>query len=357
MQIAAAVLHDISAQILAAAGSSAEEADTVARRLIGANLRGHDLHGVIRVPQYVGQVRSGALVPNQKAEIISETDTVTVLDGRFGYGQVMGERSVEIAIGKAKRHGVAMSALRHSAHLGRVGDWPEIAAAAGMTSLHFVNAIGVPPRVVPFGGRDGRGTTNPIAIGIPVPGQPPVILDFATSAIAEGKVRVARNKGVQVPPDCLIDADGNPTTDPGSLYADPPGSLLPFGGAVSGHKGGGLWLVAELLAGAIAGGGCTEPLDGRSRFSSGMLSIVIAPQAYGDAGAIGTEIEHYLKFFKSSRPLKPGGEVLLPGEPERRAMAEREASGITVDPTTWDHVMAAATEVGLDRAALEAKLG
>ena len=144
-----------------------------------------------------------------------------------------------------------------------------------------------------------------------------MILDFATSATAEGKVRVARNKGVAIPPDCLVDAEGNPTTDPNHLYTDPPGSLLPFGGAVSGHKGGALWLMCELLAGGITGGGCSKPLEDKSRFSSGMLSIVIAPQAYGDAGAIGAEIERYLGFVKSSRPREPGGEVLLPGEPER----------------------------------------
>ena len=227
-------------------------------RLVDANLHGHDSHGVIRVPQYVGQVRSGAIVPNRQAEVVAETDTVTVLDGKFGYGQIMGERSVQVAIDKAARHGLAMSALRHSAHLGRVGDWPEMAAAAGMASLHFVNATGIPLRVVPHGGRDGRGTTNPIAMGMPVPGGAPVILDFATSATAEGKVRVARNKGVAIPPDCLVDAEGQPTTDPNHLYADPPGNLLPFGGAVSGHKGGALWLMCDLLAGGFTGGGCSN---------------------------------------------------------------------------------------------------
>jgi hydroxycarboxylate dehydrogenase B len=355
MQIAAGALREISAQILAAAGSSAEEAGKVATRLVDANLHGHDSHGVIRVPQYVGQVKSGAIVPNQKPKVVAETDTVTVLDGQFGYGQIMGERAIELAIEKAARHGIALSALRHSAHLGRVGDWPEMAANAGMASLHFVNATGIPLRVVPHGGRDGRGTTNPIAMGIPVPGGAPVILDFATSATAEGKVRVARNKGVAIPPDCLVDAEGNPTTDPNHLYANPPGNLLPFGGAVSGHKGGALWLMCDLLAGGLTGGGCSKPPEHAPRFSSSMLSIVIAPQAYGDAGAIGAEIEHYLEFVKSSRPRQEGGEVLLPGEPERRAKAERTAKGIPVDPTTWDHIMTAAEDVGLERAALDAR--
>ncbi len=161
-------------------------------------------------------------------------------------------------------HGVALSALRNSAHLGRLGDWAEMAAAAGMASLHFVNATGIPLRVVPHGGRDGRGTTNPLAIGIPVMDGAPVVLDFATSAIAEGKVRLARNKGVEVPPDCLLDADGRPTTDPNQLYTDPPGTLLPFGGGVSGHKGGALWLMVDLFAGAFTGGGCSACQGGRA---------------------------------------------------------------------------------------------
>ena len=283
----------------------------------------------------------------------SETDVVTVLDGHDGYGQILGEQSVQAAIDKARTHGVALSALRGSAHLGRLGDWAEMAAAAGMASLHFVNATGIPLRVVPHGGRDGRGTTNPLAMGIPVPGGEPVVLDFATSAIAEGKVRVARNKGVEVPPDCLLDADGRPTTDPAELYADPPGNLVPFGGAVSGHKGGALWLMVDLLAGAFTGGGCSCPPEGASRFSSNMLSIVIAPEPTPAAGSR----PRSSATWGSSRPrgrAQPGGEVLLPGEPERRARAARQASGIPIDPTTWDHIMAAGEGLGLTRADLEA---
>jgi hydroxycarboxylate dehydrogenase B len=357
MQIAAERLRELAATILAAAGSSVDEAQKVAARLVDANLTGHDSHGVIRVPQYVGQVREGTIVPNQQAEVVRETEAVTVLDGHFGYGQVVGEQAVQAAIDKARRHGIAMSALRSSAHLGRLGDWAEMAAAAGLASLHFVNATGIPLRVVPHGGRVGRGTTNPIAMGIPAGGNSPVVLDFATSATAEGKVRVARNKGALIPPDCLLDAEGRPTTDPNQLYTDPPGTLLPFGGATAGHKGGALWLLVDLLAGGLTGGGCSRPPEGKARFSSSMLSIVIAPQAYGDAAAFGAEIRRYLEFVKSARPRTPGGAVLLPGEPERGARAERLASGIPVDPTTWEHIMASGEQVGLERANLEAMAG
>jgi uncharacterized oxidoreductase len=357
VQIAADRLRQLAATILAAAGSSAEEAQKVATRLVDANLTGHDSHGVIRVPQYVGQVRDGSIVPNRQAEVVRETDAVTVLDGHFGYGQIVGEQAVQAAIDKARRHGIAMSALRSSAHLGRLGDWAEMAAAAGLASMHFVNASGIPLRVVPHGGRDGRGTTNPIAIGMPVAGSGPVILDFATSATAEGKVRVARNKGALIPPDCLLDAEGQPTTDPNKLYTDPPGNLVPFGGAVGGHKGGALWLMVDLLAGGLTGGGCSRPPETAARFSSSMLSIVIALEAYADAGGIGAEIRRYVDFVKSARPRVEGGEVLLPGEPERRVRAERLAAGIAIDPTTWDHVMAAGAQVGLERASLAAVAG
>jgi hydroxycarboxylate dehydrogenase B len=353
MQIAADRLRELAAMILAAAGSSADEAQKVAARLVDANLTGHDSHGVIRVPQYVGQVQDGSILPNQRGEVVRETEAVTVLDGHFGFGQVVGEQAVQAAIDKARRHGIAMSALHSSAHLGRLGEWAEMAAAAGLASLHFVNATGIPLRVVPHGGRDGRGTTNPIAMGIPAPGNGPVVLDFATSATAEGKVRVARNKGVAIPPDCLLDAEGRPTTDPSDLYTDPPGSLLPFGGATSGHKGGALWLLVDLLAGGLTGGGCSRPPEGKARFSSSMLSIVIAPQAYADAGALGAEVRRYLDFVKSARPRTPGGAVLLPGEPERRARAERLASGIPVDATTWEHILASGEQAGLRRADLE----
>ncbi|MCC2663427.1 MAG: malate/lactate/ureidoglycolate dehydrogenase [Geminicoccaceae bacterium] len=354
MDVRPDALHRIAQVILEAAGSAAGEADKVAQKLVGANLAGHDSHGVIRVPQYVEQVEAGIIVPNMSALVVSETEAATVLDGRGGYGQIVGEQAVQAAIDKARRHGIALAALRRSSHLGRLGDWAEMAATAGMTSLHFVNATGIPLRVVPHGGRDGRGTTNPIAIGVPVAGGDPVVLDFATSATAEGKVRVARNKGVPIPPDCLLDALGRPTTDPNQLYTDPPGSLLPFGGAVSGHKGGALWLVVDLLAGALTGGGCSRPPEGTARFASSMLSIVIAPEVYTGAAELATEVERYLAFVKSSRPRAPGGAVLLPGEPERRARAERSAKGVPIDPTTWNHIMAAGERLGLARAELEA---
>jgi uncharacterized oxidoreductase len=356
MQVQAEALRRIGRAIFEAAGSSAEEAGKVAARLVDANLTGHDSHGVIRIAQYLDEVRKGTLVPNRQALLVRETDVVAVFDGQFGYGQIVGEQAVSAAIDKARRHGIALAALRRAGHLGRLGDWAELAAAAGLVSLHFVNAIGLPLRVVPHGGRDGRGTTNPIAIGIPVAEGPPVILDFATAAIAEGKVRVARNKGVEVPAECLLDADGQPTTDPRALYADPPGSLLPFGGAVTGHKGGALWLLTDLLAGSLTGGGCSRSPEPGLAVGSNLLSIVIAPELVAGADML-AEVHRYVEFVKSARPRAPGGEVLVPGEPEQRTRAARLADGIPIDPTTWDQIMAAAERVGLRPAELAGPAG
>jgi len=319
MDVNAEALQRIAQAILAAAGSSEEEAGKVAQKLVGANLAGHDSHGVIRVPQYVDQVRAGHIVPNRNAEVVSETDVVTVLDGHGGYGQILGEQSVQAAIDKARAHGIALSALRGSAHLGRLGDWAEMAAAAGMASLHFVNATGIPLRVVPHGGRDGRGTTNPLAMGVPVAGGEPVVLDFATSAIAEGKVRVARNKGVQVPPECLLDAEGRPTTDP-ARAAD--GALLP----VAGHKGYAIGLAMQLF-GVLVGG---DPVP-ENRGNFGFFFLVVDPALFGAGDGFRGRVEEVREAVKGSRRTAGTEEILLPGEGSRRRRERSLAQGFPIN--------------------------
>jgi len=342
--------------IFQAAGSSSDEAEKVASRLVDANLAGHDSHGVIRIPQYVELVGNGKLKPNETADVVNEVGAVTVLDGRFGYGQIVGEQAIDKAIAKARTQGVGMTTLRNSGHLGRIGDWAARAAAAGMVSMNFVNAVGHQLIVVPHGAAEARGSTNPIAIGVPIEGGEPIILDFATSAVAEGKVRVARNKGTFLPPDCLLDAEGKATTNPQDLYADPRGALLPFGAAVTGHKGGGLWLMADLLAGGLSAGGCSRWPETPPRPCSNMLSIVVDPAALGDQPAFVAEVKRYVDFVKSARPRDADAPVMLPGEPEQKARAERLASGIVVDPETWTQIVAAGTTVGIEAAALNAAI-
>jgi uncharacterized oxidoreductase len=236
---------------------------------------------------------------------------------------------------------VAVVALRNSGHLGRIGDWAELAAAAGKVSVHFVNTSGGGILVAPFGGTQRRLSANPIAAGVPVPEGPPIILDMSTCTIAEGRIRVAFNKGVKVPEGCLLDGQGRPTDDPESFYAAPPGAILPLGG----HKGYGLSVVAEVLAGALTGGGCSH--FGVDRLANNMLSILFDPAFFRSAGDFSEEIRGLIAHVKSARTITPAGEILMPGEPEARTRARRLREGIEIDERTWGQIVAAGESLGV----------
>src|SRR5437763_6502573 len=248
-------LRALTTSIFTAAGCAESEAACISRHLVEANLVGHDSHGVIRVPSYVEWLRAGKVLAGQTIQVVFENEALAVVDGRFGFGQSIGEQAMNLAIAKAARHGVAVVALRNAGHLGRIGDWALMAAGAGKLSLHFVNTSGAGILVAPFGGINRRLSANPIAAGVPVRGGPPIILDMSACTIAEGKIRVARNRGVPVPEGCLLDSQGRPTTDPEVFYADPPGAIL----SIAGHKGYGLAVLCDVLAGALTGGGSTHP--------------------------------------------------------------------------------------------------
>ena len=328
--------------VFSTAGCNSAECERVAQHLIESNLVGHDSHGVIRVSQYVRFIRTGTLLPNQVGQIAYENDVMAVIDGQFGFGQVIGEQAMRIGIEKSGRHGIAMIAVRNAGHLGRIGHYAQMAAESGLVSLNFVNSTGYAVLVAPFGGIDRRLSSNPLAAGIPVPGAEPIILDFATAAIAEGKLKVARNRGESVMPDCIIDASGNPTTDPSVFYADPPGAILPFGG----HKGYGLSLLIELLAGAITGSGCSNPANS-AKFINGMLAIIIDPARCSTSDIFTNEILRFIEFLKSSRRATPAGVILLPGELEHQTKVRRLSEGIEVDSTTWQQLMETCHSLGI----------
>lgn len=325
-------------------GSAELEAANVADHLVDANLAGHDSHGVGMLPHYVRNFKAGTLIPNRKAAIISNTGSFAVWDGRNGYGQVIARDAMTWAIGAAKQHGVAVHGLRNTHHIGRVGAYGEQAAAAGLLSVHFVNGNSGPPKVTPFRGSQGRMSTNPVCVAVPgTSNTAPIILDMATSRIAIGKVRVAYNEGKQVAKDTLIDSDGSPTTDPSVLYSEPFGAVLPFGE----HKGYGLALICELLAGAIAGSGTIQPGNPRDRgIVNGMLTVVIEPARLADRSFVDREIDALIAYMKATRAADASLPVLVPGEPERIARAKREAEGIEIDTTTWREIGDAARSVG-----------
>ena len=337
MHVNAAPLRALVTDIFTAAGCDGAEAARVAGYLVVANLTGHPSHGVIRVSRYLDWMKRGWVHPGRSIEIVQEADSFAIVDGNLGFGQTVGEQAVDLGVAKARACGVSVVGLRNSGHLGRVADWPERAAAAGMVSIHFVNTSGIGAVVAPFGGVDRRMSTNPFAVGVPN-GETPVILDFATSVVAEGKVMVAVNGGKPLPDGALIDADGNLTADPEAIYGPitDKSAVSSRGGrgairAMGEHKGSGLAMICELLAGALTGGGCARA--GATVLESAMLSIYMDAAAM-DPGGFAGEVAEFVAWAKSARPIDPAAPVLAPGDPERRTRADREAAGIPLEDDT-----------------------
>jgi len=346
-------LHAFVAEIFTAAGCSKEEGGRIAASLVAANLAGHDSHGVVRVPRYVAWLREGLVRADAAPVVERETAISAVVDGCFGFGQIAAPFAVRLGVEKAHASGLSAVALKNAGHIGRVGEWAEMAAEQGMISIHFVNVKGS-LLVAPFGGVDRRLSTAPFCLGVPIAGEGPIILDFATSLVAEGKVLVASHGGPAVPPDSLILPDGRFTGDPSALYGDlAQPERNPEGGegairAFGLHKGSGLAVLCELLAGALTGNGTAGPREGgRRRISNGMLSFYLRPDAIDRPDAFAARAQRFLALCRSSRPDRPGGEVLMPGDPERRIRAERERDGIPLPLAVWEPLLATAGSVGL----------
>lgn len=344
-------LDAVVADIFAAAGCDRAEASRISTHLLGANLAGHDSHGVARVPRYVEWLQAGYVLKGQTAEVVTDGGAFALLDGKFGFGQTVAPQAVALGIERAQGHGISVIGLRNAGHIGRVGDYAETAIRAGLISVHFVNVAGS-VLVAPFGGTERRFSTAPFSVGVPLPGRP-LVLDFATSLVAEGKVLVASNGGKPLPEDALIEPDGRLSGDPHTLYGpyDQIGPRNPANGsgairAFGEHKGSGLALMCELLAGALTGSGTCGP--GERRFCNGMLSIYITPAFLGSGDAFAAEARGYIDFFKSSRPAIPGEDVLLPGEPERRTKADRLANGVPLPDEVWESLRSVARGSGID---------
>ena len=334
-------------------GSDASEVRAVVDNLIDANLTGHDSHGIGMLPRYADAFLEGGLQPNRHAAVVVDGGSLLRLDGQAGFGQVIGRESIDLGIERARLHGSCILTLGHSHHIGRIGAWAEQAADAGLVSIHFVNVV-ARNVVAPFGGGDARFGTNPVCIGIPLPGRPPLILDFATSMIAQGKTRVAHNKGEPVAPGCLIDDQGRDTQDPRYSVVPPWGALLTFGA----HKGYGLAVMCELLGGALAAGMTQRDADAsRRRVLNGMLCVLLDPAALGSTEAFEREAVAFVDWVKASPPRAGVEQVLVAGEPERAARAQRSAHGVPVDETTWQEILDAARKLGVDPQAVRQAAG
>jgi hydroxycarboxylate dehydrogenase B len=332
-------------RVFAAAGSAEDEAAIIAGHLVEANLRGHDSHGIGMIANYLRNLGAGKAAANVKGHVVSESGSMIVYDGDRGWGQIVAREATLLGIKKAKETGVAVVALRNAHHIGRVGTYGEMCAGAGLVSISFVNITDQRPAVAPWRGADARFGTNPVTVAIPGPTPDrPIIADMATSKIAMGKVRVARNKGEQIASDILLDSDGNATTDPNVMYRRPRGALMTF----AEHKGYALAFICEILAGAVTGSGTMRPerQDAES-VTNGMLLVVIDPARLAEPGWIKGEIKAMTDYVTASPPRKSGEPVLIPGDPERLMKAKRIAEGVPIDDETWREFAVAARGVNV----------
>ncbi len=344
-------LHQLTMAICRGVGSSEREAELVANHLVAANLAGHDSHGVGMLPLYVRCWTEDNLQPNKHAEVTSDKGPILVIDGQRGFGQVIAFEAMELGMAKAKAEGAAVVALRNSFHIGRIGYWSELCAKSGFASMHYVNVVDNDPIVAMHGAAEPVISTNPYSAAMPGrDGSPLVLLDMATSKIAMGKARVAKNKGVPVPDGSLLDGEGRPTTDAGYMFPERQGALVAMGE----HKGSGLALICELFAGALTGGRTLQPGHPRTGGAvNNMLSIIIDPGAIGDADACREEAEAMVDYAKGARRREGVEDILMPGEPEAMQRKQRLEKGVDVDETSWQEILAAAQTAGVSRIEVE----
>jgi uncharacterized oxidoreductase len=349
--VAHEALEELVTEMIGRAGSNPEEARTVARNLVEANLLGHDSHGIGLVGQYMRHAQTGTLTVNGHVSHVSDNGVYLLLDGNMAYGQVTGAEAMHLGLDRARTAGAAIVGLRNSHHLGRIGAWGEICAREGFISIHFVNVVGHRPIVAPWGGAEARYSTNPYCTAIPATDKNPMfVLDMATSRVALGKVRVAYNAGKEVVEGALIDHNGQPTRNAAVMYEEPNGALQAFGQ----HKGYGLALLGEILGAALLGGPVTDPAhQKRDTICNSMLTVIIDPKGFGRDIPFGDLIDSMLAYVTSARPAEGTDKVRVAGEPERETAAHRKANGIPVDPGTWSGLVEAGVNAGMDRHAFD----
>lgn len=337
-------LQKITTDIFQAGGVPSDEAPIIAELLVASNLAGHDSHGVLRIPQYMGLIASGLIQPGAPMETERETLSHAVINGNWGFGHVIAQRAMSLAIEKAKSSTISAISVYNCNHIGRIGSYPMMAAEAGMVGITLVNAGGTALYVAPFGGRDGRLATNPIAIATPTRKGQPMLLDITSSVVAQGKIRVALNRGESVPLGWLMNSEGEPTQNPQDLMKSPPGALLPLGGIV-GHKGYALGLMIDILGGALSGAGCSG--SGNTRLQNGVLMIVLDIANFTPLDDFYDHVDGLITHVKASPPAPGFEEILTPGEIEARQTEQRLREGIPIDDETWRQIRETAAEVGI----------
>lgn len=337
-------LEQFSISLLAAGGATAAEADLVGRSLVAANLRGYESHGVMRLPFYVQAIADGEVVSRAELKVLDESSTRIVADANWGFGQVQASDLLDRLTAKARQEGIGIGTLIHSGHIGRLGEYCEWAAERQLVSMLMVNSHGAAVRVAPPGGKAPRLSTNPLAIGVPHR-EEPLVLDFSTSATAEGKVRVKKIAGETCPDGWLLDQEGRPTNDPNVLYQNPPGSILPMGGAQA-YKGFGLGLMIEILTGALSGG-VTAREKPYPKKGNCVFMLLLDPARFGGADHFQAEVNQLVDYIRGCPRIEGVDRILLPGDPERAILAQRQARGISLDDENWGQLVKLAAKLGV----------
>jgi uncharacterized oxidoreductase len=331
--------------VFAARHVPAEDARIVSTSLVDANLAGHDSHGLIRIPQYLKAIEDGQLRPGAPLTVLHQTPSVLVCDGNWGLGQVQAHRLLQRLAPMTRATGIAAGTLKQCGHIGRLGEYAEAATALGFAFLATVNNHGYGRAVAPPGGTVGRIGTNPLSVAVPTGTDGPVVLDIGTSVCAEGKVRVCYNKGVPVSPGWLLDAQGRPTTDPGVLYHDPRGTILPLGGDQA-YKGFGIGLLLDMLVGGLSGAPCSRPELG-PRSANAVFFLLLDSTHFAGTEHFLTEVGNLAQNVRDC-PLAEGSKAItLPGDPERRERARRSREGVTLDEGTWKQLAELAAKLGV----------
>src|SRR5919201_2366448 len=336
-KIKAERLEEIGRALFIAAGTPEQEAALVMRHIVGANLVGHDSHGVIQIPTYIERIKVGHIVPGAPWVIVKESPSTTVVDGHWGFGYVVNERAMRLTIEKAERSNVAAATVFRQGHIGRLASYTLMAAEAGMIGLITADSGRSPKAVAPFGGREARLGTNPISIAMPSDLPGPLYLDMATSAVAAGKISLAVARGDPVPMVWVVDRDGKPTTDPRQLGQG--GALLPLG-VTEGYKGTGLSVIVEILCGLLTGLGFG--VDPSGRHNDGCFLACFNVSAFRPVEQFKREVAEFARYLKDTPPAEGSPGVFYPGEPEYLRELERRQSGIEVEDATWQKLQSLA---------------
>ena len=338
-------LKNLGRRVMRSAGASAEVAECVVDHLVQANLVGVDSHGIMRLPDYAGWLIDGRASGDDRMHVISDGGATCLIDAEFTYGPVAASKACKIAIDKSRQFGAGLVSVRHATHIGRLGHYAEDLAEAGHIGFVCCQAGGAGQFVAPWGGREGRLTTNPLAWGFPsARDDGALVMDLATSAAPEGTIRLAQRRGETIPTGWIIDAEGRPSTNPADLHGPPPGAILPFGE----HKGYAMALVAEALSGALTGGGCCRPTNETYTHVCNFFLMATRVDAYMPLDSFTRDLDAMLAYVKSSKPTKEDESVRVPYELEARLRRRRAAEGITIDDTSWQRIADPADRMGIE---------